>query len=74
MKPPISVRKLTDDWLEYPDWMARDPCARLLNALKRHVRDGRAVARACWCETPVSCHRLLIGLEMDHRGLVGEVL
>jgi hypothetical protein len=66
------MRRWPDYKREYLAWMARDPCARLLNALERHVRDGRAVARVCWCEKPISCHRLLIGLEMERRGLVGK--
>jgi hypothetical protein len=56
----------------YREWMAHDPCARLLAALERRVRLGQTVALACWCETPISCHRLLIGLEMDKRGVMVE--
>lgn len=55
-----------------PGLPARPTGARLrhLAAVEKHARGGKTTALACGCVTPISCHRLLIGLAMDRRGVV----
>jgi hypothetical protein len=53
----------------FEEWMWCDPCAALLAMLERRICAGQSVAAACWCETPLFCHRALLGFEMDRRGL-----
>jgi hypothetical protein len=57
---------------EYLEWMTHDPCAGLLAALEKRIRAGQTIALACWCETVFTCHRGLIGYEMDRRGVTVE--
>jgi hypothetical protein len=52
--------------------MTHDPCAGLLAALEKRIRAGQTIALACWCETVFTCHRGLIGYEMDRRGVTVE--
>jgi len=64
------TRRWPDYKREYQEWMAQEPCARLLGALERRIRAGQTIVLACWCETPYDCHRSLIGDEMAGRGVM----